>query len=116
MLWRQGDVFVETIARLPEAARALPHLVLAEGELTGHAHRIEDAATAVLYEEDDLLYLEVTAEAARLIHEEHGTIVLPRGIHRVWKQREYVPPSRAREPAGFRRQVWQAADSRPVLD
>jgi hypothetical protein len=102
MLWRQGDVFVETIARLPDQATALPHLILAEGELTGHAHRIEDPATAVLYEEGVLLYLEVTAETARLIHEEHGPIELPHGIHRVWKQREYVPPSRARGPADFR--------------
>ena len=34
-LYRHGDVLVESVNAIPEDARRLQHLVLAEGELTG---------------------------------------------------------------------------------
>ena len=36
MLWRQGDVFIESTPLIPGAAVQQAHLVLVEGELTGH--------------------------------------------------------------------------------
>ena len=33
----------------------------------------------------------VTADSARIIHQEHAPILLPRGTYRVWQQREYTP-------------------------
>jgi hypothetical protein len=77
--------------RIPEGARKRPHVVLAEGELTGHSHRIEDPGAAELWEHQGERFLRVTADSARLIHQEHSPIVLPRGTYRVWLQREYTP-------------------------
>ena len=89
-MWRHGDVLIDK-AKVPKAAVARPRPILAEGELTGHAHRIADPRTAVLLEHDGTRYLRVTAKTATVVHEEHAPIELPRGEYRVWRQREYTP-------------------------
>lgn len=90
-LYRHGDVLVESVNAIPEDARRLQHLVLAEGELTGHSHRVKERDSAVLYQTGRGRFLTVTDDTATLIHQEHGPIVLPRGFYRVWQQREYTP-------------------------
>lgn len=90
-MWRHGDVLVARVDSIPADAERLRHSVLAEGEVTGHSHRLEVPESAVLMEHSSGLYLRVVAEHATLIHEEHHPIVLPRGEYRVWQQREYTP-------------------------
>lgn len=91
-LYRHGDVLIGSIDEIPnEAQKRQDNVTLAYGESTGHSHRIEDPTTAETYLYDGLLYLRVIAPVARLIHEEHKTIELPKGIYRVWQQREYTP-------------------------
>lgn len=90
-MWRHGDVFIQSCMEIPDSAVKLPHCTLAKGEATGHAHRIEERGAAELFRGDDALYLGVTAPMATLVHEEHASISLPRGIYRVWIQREYTP-------------------------
>ncbi len=90
MLWRHGDVLIAVIPQIPAAAKPRHSMVLAYGEVTGHSHRIEDPATAEVWELNGQLYLKVI-DPARLIHEEHNPITLPPGIYRVWMQREYTP-------------------------
>lgn len=90
-LYRHGDVLVEAVEAIPDGARRLHHLVLAEGELTGHSHRIAERDSAVLYQADRSMYLSVHADSATLVHQEHGPIPLSRGSYRVWLQREYSP-------------------------
>lgn len=96
MLWRQGDVYIESITSIPETAVPRPDAVLADGELTGHSHRIEDWASAKVFEDRGQLFLDVEANSARVVHEEHGPIVLHRGSYRVWRQREFDPLQQAR--------------------
>jgi hypothetical protein len=95
---RQGDVILtpvesgELAQRQPaplDRAQRLNHLTLAEGEVTGHRHRIADGE-AELYERNGTLYLSVRSESARLVHEEHKPIDIPRGLWQVRIQREYV--------------------------
>lgn len=100
MLWRQGDIFVETTPAIPPGAIRLPHTVLAEGEVTGHQHRIGEFGSAVVSEYRGQTFLDVVADKASLIHEEHGTIVLERGAYRFWRQREYDPMARRGNPVG----------------
>lgn len=90
-LYRHGDLLVQSADSIPSAARALQHLVLAEGELTGHSHRISERGAAELFESGPFLYLHVVEPQATLVHQEHGPIALPQGIYRVWRQREYSP-------------------------
>ena len=90
-LYRHGDLLVETVDEIPDDVRRLQHLVLAEGELTGHSHRIAEKHAATLYESGRDMFLRITEDLATLIHQEHGPIELPRGTYRVWRQREYSP-------------------------
>ncbi len=90
-LYRHGDLLAADADEIPGNARLLNHLVLAEGELTGHSHRIAERTAANLYQSAQDLYLRVTEDRATLIHQEHGPISLPRGLYRVWRQREYAP-------------------------
>ena len=90
-MWRHGDILIATAPALPEDAKRRTSTILARGELTGHSHRIEDGATANLWEYRGEMFLEVTGENARIIHQEHKPITLPQGIYRFWFQREYTP-------------------------
>lgn len=115
MLWRQGDVFIESIALIPAGARQQPHLVLADGELTGHSHRVADPDTALLFDQDGQLFLQVIADQATVVHQEHGAVMLARGSYRVWRQREYDPdfgePILRGGPS-----AWTQRNSRWVID
>ncbi|MFO0810609.1 MAG: hypothetical protein U0746_18435 [Gemmataceae bacterium] len=90
-LYRHGDVLVAAVGGIPSQAVRRPHLVLAEGEVTGHMHRIAEPGSAELYQDRGQTYLRVVADSATLVHPEHGPIALPRGDYRVWRQREYSP-------------------------
>jgi hypothetical protein len=88
---RQGDVILMPMQRaVAMGDKRLPHLTLAEGEVTGHRHRISDGK-AELYEKDGVLYLKVLSETATLTHEEHKPIQIPQGNWMVRIQREYEP-------------------------
>lgn len=91
MLWRQGDVLIESIEAIPldaELREGPP--VLAYGEATGHSHRVEVPETAQVWVLHGQLYLKLL-ETATVVHDEHGPITLPAGTYRVWQQREYAP-------------------------
>jgi hypothetical protein len=85
---RQGDVLL--IPAQNVEGKKLAHLTLAEGEVTGHRHRIADGQ-AELYEKDGTLYLKVLSPTALLAHEEHAAIEVPQGNWMVRIQREYEP-------------------------
>ncbi|MFJ3640566.1 hypothetical protein ACIPRD_12500 [Streptomyces sp. NPDC090108] len=102
-MYRQGDVLIVSVTeeavpahvthapREPRDARG--RLVLALGEVTGHAHAV--VGPGELIREPGpfgplLLHL---PQGGRVVHEEHAAITLPRGWFRVIRQREYVPGS-----------------------
>ncbi|WP_027482335.1 hypothetical protein [Deinococcus pimensis] len=91
MLYRHGDVLLHLVEHLP--ARVFPRTgaTLARGEATGHSHRFDTPQDVHLWQHGPDLYVEVLHDHARLVHEEHHAITLPRGVYRVWMQREYSP-------------------------
>ena len=91
MLYRHGDVLIATVPNLPTQANKRGGTILARGEITGHSHRVQEIGAAQLYDFKLETYLEVKASIATLVHEEHKPIKLPKGIYRVWMQREYTP-------------------------
>lgn len=91
MLYRHGDVLIQAIKKLPRGAEERPGTILARGELTGHSHRIQDPSTVQLWHLHGEIFIEVKADTALLIHEEHKTIPLPKGLYKSWMQREYTP-------------------------
>ena len=94
MMVRQGDLLIVKVELLPDGCIKHQHLVLAEGEATGHKHELD---TGELYEKDGTLFFHIEEEkTATLKHEEHGPITFGPGIYKVVRQREY-------EPRGWRR-------------
>lgn len=93
-IFRQGDVGLERVATLPEGLKAVAtdngRVILAYGEVTGHAHAIAEPAKAKLWDAGAERFLQVM-EATSLRHEEHAPINLEPGIYRVIQQREYSP-------------------------
>ncbi len=90
-VFRHGDVLMSPIEAIPAHAVLQSGLILARGELTGHAHKVETDGLAELYEHEGNLFLRVVGSSARVVHEEHYPIELPPGVYRVWRQREYNP-------------------------
>lgn len=90
--YRQGDVLLVKVAKLPEGCekeRYKERIVLAYGEVTGHAHAISPAAASYfIYENTN--YLQVD-QPTNLVHEEHDAIAVEPGIYKVVRQREYDP-------------------------
>lgn len=116
---RQGDVLLTPVAKLPTDCTEVPldkgRIVLAYGEVTGHAHAIADHGQAVKPRQlgpeaaaeitEALIartkaklwrapsgerFLEVK-EAVTLRHEEHTQHTIPPGIYQVPTQVEYTP-------------------------
>lgn len=101
-LVRQGDVLVLPSKKVPsaQATRITDHgrVILAYGEVTGHAHEVipatehADPVPAMeLFEEPDGTRLLVVKRDALLRHEEHGLIALAPGGYEVIRQVEYSP-------------------------
>lgn len=91
-IYRQGDVLlVEEPAppsRLETKARMRGPLVLAEGELTGHAHVVDDQrASLAEFPGEVFLVVEEGAPVA-LRHEEHDELNVMPGVYRVVQQRQ----------------------------
>lgn len=93
-IFRQGDVLLREVKSIPSEAKRTKEkdrIVLAYGEVTGHAHAIADLENVdVFIKADGTMYLEVKTPAD-LKHEEHGTITLPAGHYERVIQREYSP-------------------------
>lgn len=90
--YRQGDVLIERVDAMPEGAtsrkRENGRVILAHGEVTGHAHAV--TGPAELFDADRQTFLRV-GENAAVVHEEHATIALPPGDYRIKRQCEYTP-------------------------
>lgn len=90
--YRQGDVLLQRVGPLPKGAEKVDdrdRVVLAYGEVTGHAHALE-TKYATMYRWEGERLLEVR-EGAVLKHEEHAPITPEPGIYKVVQQREYTP-------------------------
>ena len=93
-MYRQGDVAIiecKRVAVTSEVEREAGRIVLAHGEVTGHAHAIASMDATLFMDEATVnRYLDVRAPVT-LDHEEHGRIELPIGFYQVVRQREYRP-------------------------
>jgi hypothetical protein len=103
-IFAQGDLLLErvpdvvpsgTIAQNADGAA----LVLLEGEATGHCHAIRERVT--MFRDETLArdipaglylgHLTIASAYARVTHDEHAPLTLPRGTYRVRRQRELGP-------------------------
>jgi hypothetical protein len=104
LLYAQGDLLIERVADMPVSGSTLDPApdgasVLLEGETTGHRHAIYDRIT--MFRDDSLAHdipnglyvghVRVDGPCARIQHDEHDSITLPKGTYRIRRQRELDP-------------------------
>lgn len=108
-VFRQGDVLLQFVDELPKGARDITpedRIVLAYGEVTGHAHAVYPEVEVIDGKETKKLpaklwdagaerFIQVMEKTA-LKHEEHAPIPLDPGVYKVIRQREYDPEEAAR--------------------
>jgi len=91
MLYQQGDVLLERVESIPETKKAVKKIngrhILAEGEVTGHAHAVVDAGVK-LFEAGTEKFLSAS-EDFTVVHEEHKNITLPKGDYKIRIVKEY---------------------------
>ena len=87
MSWiRHGDVILERVEKTLGVQSAKNNVVLAEGEVTGHFHRLK-GKNMLVSEFRGNKFLELK-DSADLVHEEHDTLKIPEGKYKVMLQRE----------------------------
>ena len=96
---RQGDVALVPTRKPTHALTPVPldhgRVILAYGEVTGHAHQIvTDVATdlppSMLMEAPDGRRFLLVDRPCALVHDEHGPIAVTPGCYKVIRQQEYV--------------------------
>ncbi|MFJ7899879.1 hypothetical protein ACIQ6V_05085 [Streptomyces sp. NPDC096198] len=102
-MYRQGDVLIVPMSdeAVPAHVAGAPReprdgrgrLVLALGEVTGHAHAVMGPGDLVREQGPFGPMLLHLPKGGRVVHEEHAAIALTSGWFRVIRQREYVPGS-----------------------
>jgi hypothetical protein len=103
-IFAQGDLLLERVADVAPSGTIAENadgaaLVLLEGEATGHCHAIRERVT--MFRDEMLardipagLYLghvNIASAYARVTHDEHAPLTLPRGTYRIRRQRELGP-------------------------
>lgn len=90
---RQGDVLLVPVASVPQSAKVQKvkgRIVLAHGEVTGHAHTVDGRRAQLLIAEGGMTYLTVE-QLTEVRHQEHAPMTLQPGKYKVVRQREYTP-------------------------
>ena len=96
VLYRQGDVLLQAVDAIPAVARTVVkrdggRIILAYGEVTGHAHAIvaPESEATLLSAGENARFLRLMADVD-LVHEEHAPVHLPAGNYQVIRQREWT--------------------------
>jgi len=104
-IFRQGDVALVRVTSVPadakKRAKENGRVILAHGEVTGHAHRVEGGNAALLDAPDGTVYLTIDElfGGATVVHEEHATIELKPSAYKVIRQREWTDAQEPRQVA-----------------
>ena len=103
-IFAQGDLLLERVDDVAPSGMVTENvegaaMVLAEGEASGHRHAIWQRV--IMFRDDRLAWdiptglyvghVQVNSAYARVTHEEHAPLTLPRGTYRVRRQRELGP-------------------------
>lgn len=93
--YRQGDCLIKRVDSIPADAKKVDwskenRVVLAYGEVTGHAHALEIDLATEFRTEAGKRFINLKEEAV-LRHEEHGPIAPGAGNFEVIQQVQYTP-------------------------
>lgn len=82
-IYRQGDILLKACERKDWVKEKEDGVILCSS-VTGHSHKITNGK---LLESNDRLAV-VSDGTTKIVHEEHGEILLPKGYYDVVRQRE----------------------------
>ena len=85
--YRHGDLIIKRTTDKIQGEKQ-KHLVLAEGEVTGHSHRTVEG-DAELFKWNEKMYLKVISNICKTDHEEHGLRTLNKGDYEIDIQQEW---------------------------
>ena len=85
-MYQQGDVLIKRVDKIQ--GKKTESNILADGEMTGHAHRVTSGNTC-MYRDGNDLYLDVLSDIATITHEEHNPCTVERGIYKIEIVQEY---------------------------
>ena len=91
VLFQQGDLLLVGVCEIPTEAKEVKHTgILAEGEATGHNHKVAvlDMPNTLFYEKDGKLFIK-NEKTIIIEHQEHHKIELPVGEWEIRKVKEY---------------------------
>jgi len=87
MKLQQGDVILRPTKEDFSKGEKQNHLVIMEGEATGHNHQVVSGVAALILLKEKK-FLEVFSKSV-LKHQEHETIEIPVGKYEINRKREY---------------------------
>ena len=90
-MFRHGDLLGKQVKSIPvDAVKKSSGKVniLAEGEITGHHHRMLTSVDVTVFEDTDSMYFKLDDEAS-LVHEEHKEVKIAPATYKVLKEREF---------------------------
>jgi hypothetical protein len=90
MLLQQGDVLFKSVKKIPKGkkvGRKARGYVLAEGEVTGHAHTIQDEIDLIL-DDAGKMFMH-NDNPVEITHEEHKNFTVPSGDWEIGIVKEY---------------------------
>lgn len=82
---RHGDVVIRKVDSIKGKTKLVREKILAEGEVTGHFHRLKGQVLESQFDGKNYFELE---QPALLSHEEHDTLEIPEGKYEYIIQRE----------------------------
>ena len=88
--YQQGDVIIEKVSLTDDEKKGLEKIQtkpLAEGETTGHAHRVT-SGTFQMFKTWSDIFLEAKTECV-VTHEEHGATTVAPGLYKIGRVQEY---------------------------
>ena len=93
MFYQHGDVLIKN-AIIPQGAKkekVLNKVILAEGEITGHTHVIEDCKEKVeTYKHGNIIYM-LVKQPVKVKHEEHKSFTIMPGSYEIDRVKEFDP-------------------------
>lgn len=93
LMYRQGDLLLTAIKGIPRTAKLQKTNIIFEGEVTGHAHRLNNGKLFISKDSwtREQIYIDARNGKSYLSHEEHKRINLQANCYMVTRQREYQP-------------------------
>lgn len=91
-IYRHGDVLIRELKTLPAGVKTIKptkQAVLAEGEATGHYHRLSCENDAIQLLEHEMARYLVLSDTCQLTHEEHAALSIDSGIYEIVMEREW---------------------------